>query len=142
MRSRILLCLALSALISSGAAFAESAVKQIAGNASSTFFSVYREGGMSPAIERIKACYDGAKTADAYIFCLAMDTQARRIERSLSERSNAPMHAYFNDDAFEARLQLLERWYPRVTQLDYAKNQMMDGLEAGIKAEVALIEQK
>lgn len=126
----------------SGLGLAGSGTRQIAVNASSAFFSVYRDGGMSAAISRIQACYNGAKSRDAYVYCLAMDTQAQRLERSTSARMQTPMHGYFSDEAFDARLTVLERWYPSKSQLDYAKNQLMDGLEDGIKAEVARIEKK
>jgi hypothetical protein len=122
--------------------FANTGTRQIAVNASSAFFSVYRDAGMAGAIVRIQGCYNGAKTRDAYVFCLAMDTQAKRLEASTSSRLNTPMHDYFSEDAADSRLRVLERWYPSKSQLDYAKNQMMDGLEAGIKAEVARIENK
>jgi hypothetical protein len=121
---------------------AATGTKQIAINASSAFFSVYRDAGMAGAIVRIQSCYNGAKTRDAYVFCLAMDTQALRMESSMSKQLNTPMHSYFSEDAFDSRLSVLERWYPSKSQLDYAKNQMLDGLEAGIKAEVARIEKK
>ena len=121
---------------------ANTGTRQIAINASSAFFSVYRDAGMAGAIVRIQGCYNGAKTRDAYVFCLAMDTQAQRLERSTSARMNSPVHSYFSEEAFDSRLRVLERWYPSKSQLDYAKNQMMDGLEAGIKAEVARIEKK
>jgi hypothetical protein len=121
---------------------ANTGTRQIAVNASSAFFSVYREAGMAGAIVRIQGCYNGAKTRDAYVYCLAMDTQAQRLEASTSARMNTPVHDYFSEQASDSRLRVLERWYPSKSQLDYAKNQMMDGLEAGIKAEVARIEKK
>lgn len=130
------------AVITAGHSQANTGTRQIAVNASSAFFSVYRDAGMAAAISRIQSCYSGAKTRDAYVFCLAMDTQAKRMESSTSARLNTPLHSYFNEDASDSRLQVLERWYPSKSQLDYAKNQMMDGLEAGIKAEVARIEKK
>ena len=59
--------------------------------------------GMAGAIVRIQGCYNGAKTRDAYVFCLAMDTQAQRLERSTSTRMNSPMHSYFSEEAFDSR---------------------------------------
>ncbi len=129
-------------MASTGSSLANTGTRQIAVNASSAFFSVYRDAGMTGAIVRIQNCYNGAKTRDAYVFCLAMDTQAQRLEHSSSKRMNTPVHPYFTEESFDTRLQVLERWYPSKSQLDYAKNQMMDGLEAGIKAEVARIEKK
>ena len=123
-------------------AAAASDTHQIAINATGTFFSVYRDSGISGAVAKIKSCYDTAKSRDAYLFCVAMDTQAMRMDYSVSSKlGNAPLD-YFAQTAFDDRIGKLQTWYPSKSQLDYTMNQLMDGMETGLKAEVERIEQK
>ena len=116
--------------------------QQIAINATGTFFSVYRDSGISGAVAKIKSCYDTAKSRDAYLFCVAMDTQAMRMDYSVSSKLGNPPTDYFAEAEFDDRIGKLQTWYPSKSQLDYTMNQLMDGMETGLKAEVERIEQK
>lgn len=121
---------------------AASGTQQVAINATGTFFSVYRDSGIGGAVAKIKSCYDSAKSRDAYLFCVAMDTQARRMDSAVSSKlGNAPMD-FFAQAAFDDRIGKLQTWYPSKSQLDYTMNQLMDGMETGLKAEVERIEQQ
>lgn len=136
------LVLAVSLLGAALPAFAASDTQQIAINATGTFFSVYRDSGINGAVAKIKGCYDTAKSRDAYLFCVAMDTQAMRIDYSVSSKLGNPPMDYFAQAEFDDRIGKLQTWYPSKSQLDYTMNQLMDGMETGLKAEVARIEQK
>ncbi|MFZ9310841.1 MAG: hypothetical protein ACO24O_04990 [Arenimonas sp.] len=136
------LVLAVSLLGAALPAFAASDTQQIAINATGTFFSVYRDSGMGGAVAKIKGCYDTAKSRDAYLFCVAMDTQAMRMDYSVSSKLGNPPMDYFAQAEFDDRIAKLQTWYPSKSQLDYTMNQLMDGMETGLKAEVARIEQK
>ena len=136
------LVLAVSLLGAALPAFAASDTQQIAINATGTFFSVYRDSGISGAVAKIKGCYDTAKSRDAYLFCVAMDTQAMRMDYSVSSKLGNPPMDYFAQAEFDGRIGKLQAWYPSKSQLDYTMNQLMDGMETGLKAEVARIEQK
>jgi hypothetical protein len=136
------LVLAASLLLAALPASAASDTQQIAINATGTFFSVYRETGMGGAVAKIKTCYDTAKSRDAYLFCVAMDTQAMRMDYSVSSKLGNPPMDYFSEAEFESRIGKLQTWYPSKSQLDFTMNQLMDGMETGLKAEVERIEQK
>jgi hypothetical protein len=136
------LVLAASLLVAALPASAASATQQIAINATGTFFSVYRDSGISGAVAKIKSCYDTAKSRDDYLFCLAMDTQAMRMDYSVSSKLGNPPTDYFAEAEFDDRIGKLQTWYPSKSQLDYTMNQLMDGMESGLKAEVERIEQK
>ncbi len=113
--------------------------KEIAISASANFYSIISTGGLVAAIEEIKSCYDGVKERDNFVFCLAMDIQAQRFNDTMSKRLNVPGDAYFEQDYFDDRIMVLERWYPSKSQLDYVLNQVMSGLEQGTMNEVARI---
>jgi hypothetical protein len=130
------LVLAASLLVAALPASAASATQQIAINATGSFFSVYRDSGMSGAVAKIKSCYDTAKSRDAYLFCVAMDTQAMRMDYSVSSKLGNPPLDYFAEAEFDDRIGKLQTWYPSKSQLDYTMNQLMDGMETGLKAEV------
>lgn len=136
------LVFAASLLLAALPASAASDTQQIAINATGTFFSVYRDSGMGGAVAKIKSCYDTAKSRDAYLFCVAMDTQAMRMDYSVSSKLGNPPMDYFAQAEFDDRIAKLQTWYPSKSQLDFTMNQLMDGMETGLKAEVERIEQK
>jgi hypothetical protein len=113
---------------------------EIAVSASANFYSIISTDGVPGAIKAIKACYDGAKERDNYLFCLSMDIQGQRFDDAMSKRTNQSGDSYFAAQNFEQRLMLLERWYPSKSQLDYVLKQVMAGLEQGTKNEVARVE--
>lgn len=114
--------------------------KEIAISASANFYAIISTGGLVAAIEEIKSCYDGVKERDNFVFCLAMDIQAQRFNDTMSKRMDVPGDAYFEQDYFDDRIMVLERWYPSKSQLDYVLGQVMSGLEQGTKNEVARID--
>lgn len=126
-------------LLVTDSAMASKSQRQIGINASATFFAVYRETGMNGAITKIKSCYDGANSPDAYLFCLGMDSQARRLDSGMSGKLNIPVLGYFDDEQFGDRLTVMARWYPDPYQRDAAMEQLMEGLEEGTRLEVARI---
>ncbi len=113
---------------------------EIAVSASANFYSIISTDAVPGAIKAIKACYDGAKERDNYLFCLSMDIQGQRFDDAMSKRTNLPGDTYFAPENFENRLMLLQRWYPSKSQLDYVLKQIMAGLEQGTKNEVARVE--
>ena len=114
--------------------------KEIAVSASANFYSIVSTGGLVAAIAEIKSCYDGVKDRDNFVFCLSMDMQAQRFNDTMSKRMNVPGDAYFEQDYFDDRIMVLERWYPSKSQLDYVLGQLIAGIEQGTKNEVARIE--
>ena len=114
--------------------------KEIAVSASANFYSIVSTGGLVAAIAEIKSCYDGVKDRDNFVFCLSMDMQAQRFNDTMSKRMNVPGDAYFEQDYFDDRIMVLERWYPSKSQLDYVLGQVIAGTEQGTKNEVARIE--
>jgi hypothetical protein len=137
---RFLWCVVvLIGLLATDSVMANKSQRQIGINASATFFAVYRETGMNGAITKIKSCYDGANSSEAYLFCLGMDSQARRLDSGMSGKLNIPVLDYFDDDQFGDRLTVMARWYPDPYQRDAALEQLMEGLEEGTRLEVARI---
>jgi hypothetical protein len=126
-------------LLASGSALASKSQRQIGINASATFFALYRETGMSGVITKLQSCYDGANSADAYLFCLGMDSQARRLDSGMSGKLNIPVLGYFDDEQFGDRLTLMARWYPDPYQRDAALEQLLEGVDEGTRIEVARI---
>ena len=137
---RFICCVAiLIGLFASDVVMASKSQRQIGINASATFFAVYRETGMSGVITKLQSCYDGANSSDAYLFCLGMDSQARRLDSGMSGKLDIPVLGYFDDEQFGDRLTLMARWYPDPYQRDAAMEQLMEGLEEGTRLEVARI---
>ncbi len=126
-------------LLATGSVMANKSQRQIGINASATFFAVYRETGMNGAITKLQKCYDGANSSDAYLFCLGMDSQARRLDSGMSGKLGIPVLGYFDDEQFGDRLTLMARWFPDPYQRDAAMEQLMEGLEEGTRLEVARI---
>lgn len=116
--------------------------KEIALSASEKFYALISTGGLVAAIAEIKSCYNGVTERDNFVFCLSMDIQAQRFNDSMSKRMNVPGDTYFQQDYFEDRIMVLERWYPSKSQLDYVLKQVMSGLEQGTKNEVYRIEKR
>ena len=133
----IFLCLI--GLLTAGQAMAGKAQRQIGINASATFFALYRESGMNGVIGKLQSCYDGAKSADAYLFCLGMDSQARRLDSGMSGKLGIPVIAYFDDDQFGDRLTVMARWFPDPYQRDAALEQLLEGVDEGTRIEAARI---
>ena len=117
-----------------------SQTKEIALSASEKFYALISTGGLVAAISEIKSCYNGVTDRDNFVFCLSMDMQAQRFNDTMSKRMNVPGDTYFEQDYFDDRIMVLERWYPSKSQLDYVLNQVMSGLEQGTLNEVARIE--
>ena len=114
--------------------------KEIAISASANFYAIISTGGLAAAITEIKSCYDGVKDRDNFVFCLSMDMQAQRFNDTMSKRMDVPGDAYFEQDYFDDRIMVLERWYPSKSQLDYVLGQVIAGIEQGTINEVARIE--
>jgi hypothetical protein len=114
--------------------------KEIAISASANFYAIISTGGLSAAITEIKSCYDGVKDRDNFVFCLSMDMQAQRFNDTMSKRMDVPGDAYFEQDYFDDRIMVLERWYPSKSQLDYVLGQVIAGIEQGTKNEVTRID--
>lgn len=133
----IFLCLI--GLLAAGQAVAGKAQRQIGINASATFFALYRETGMNGVIGKLQSCYDGAKSSDAYLFCLGMDSQARRLDSGMSGKLGIPVIAYFGDDQFGDRLTVMARWFPDPYQRDAALEQLLEGVDEGTRIEAARI---
>jgi hypothetical protein len=131
-----------ASLFAAGDVPAETAVKQIALNASTVVYGTINTGGLAAAVTEIGKCYDAVKTRDHFLYCLSMDIQAKRFDGAMAARSGLPANDFFSDTVMDERVRGLERWYPSASQLDYVMNQMMDGLEQGTKAELARIERK
>lgn len=114
--------------------------KDVAMSASANFYAIISTSGLAAVVEEIKSCYDGVKERDNFVFCMSMDIQAQRFNDTMSKRTTAPGDPYFEQDYFDERILVLERWYPSKSQLDYVLGQVMSGLEQGTKNEVARIE--
>lgn len=126
-------------LLATSQATAGKSQRQIGINASATFFALYRETGMNGVIGKLQSCYDGAKSSDAYLFCLGMDSQARRLDSGMSGKLGIPVIAYFDDDQFGDRLTVMARWFPDPYQRDAALEQLLEGVDEGTRIEVARI---
>lgn len=129
----------LTGLLLAGPAMANKSQRQIGINASATFFALYRETGMNGVIGKLQSCYDGARSADAYLFCLGMDSQARRLDSGMSAKLGIPVIAYFGDEQFGDRLTVMARWFPDPYQRDAALEQLLEGVDEGTRIEVARI---
>ncbi len=136
----ILRSLVFAALAFSASAHAASGPKQIGLNASGAFFGIYREQGIAGATAAIRNCYDTANSGEAYLYCLAMDTQAKRMDEGVAKRLNAEPSAYFSDAEYGQRVSVMQRWYRDANQRSYAMNAMMDGVDVGLEAELARIQ--
>lgn len=137
---RFLPCILLSAgLLTASAAGAASPRSQIGINASATFFALYREAGMDGVIAKLRTCYDGAQSSDAYLFCLGMDSQARRLDAAMSAKLGIPVLPYFEDAQFGDRLTVMARWFPDPYQRDAALEQLLAGVDAGTRTEAERI---
>ena len=123
-------------LLATSQANAGKSQRQIGINASATFFALYRETGMNGVISKLQACYDGAKSSDAYLFCLGMDSQARRLDAGMSGKLGIPVIGYFDDDQFGDRLTVMVRWFPDAYQRDAALEQLLEGVDEGTRIEV------
>lgn len=126
-------------LLAATAATAASPRSQIGINASATFFALYREAGMDGVIAKLRTCYDGAKSSDAYLFCLGMDSQARRLDGAMSAKLGIPVLPYFEDAQFGDRLTVMARWFPDPYQRDAALEQLLAGVDEGTRTEAERI---
>lgn len=126
-------------LLLAAPAMASKPQRQIGINASATFFALYREAGMNGVIVKLRACYDGAKSPDAYLFCLGMDSQARRLDGAMSGKLGIPVLPYFDDAQFGDRLTVMARWFPDPYQRDAALEQLLEGVDEGTRLEAERI---
>lgn len=131
-----IIALCLIGVLTAGQSVASKSQRQIGINASATFFALYRETGMNGVIGKLQACYDGAKSSDAYLFCLGMDSQARRLDAGMSGKLGIPVLPYFDDAQFGDRLTVMARWFPDGYQRDAALEQLLEGVDEGTRIEV------
>ena len=130
----------LSGIIWAGQALAESPPKQIAQNASTMIYASINKSGIDGAVSEIKQCYDQVKSRDHFVYCMSMDIQASRFDAAVSKKSGLPAHDFFLEANMDQRVQVLQRWYTSTSQLDYVMKQVMDGLEAGTKQQLARVQ--